>query len=93
MCVGIEVALLQWRRNEMNIGGTFSIAFNNGDVQQVDSFTLILDSITTRNTVANMTSRLVTNISNLNSGDRIGCVAIMQNTRTLNYVLRGKFNH
>ena len=74
----------------MNIGGAFSIAFNNGDVQQVDSFILILDSIITRNTVANITSRLVTNISTLNSGDRIGCIAIIQDTRTLNYVLRGK---
>ena len=74
----------------MNIGGAFSIAVNNGDVQQVDSFTLILDSIITRNIVANITSRLVTNISNLVSGDRIGCVAInVQDTRTLNYILRG----
>ena len=88
-CVGIEVPVLQWRRNEMNIGGGFSIASNNGNVQQADSFTLILDSITTRNIVANMTSRLVTNISTLNSGDRIGCVAVMQDTRTLNYMLRG----
>ena len=87
--------LLQWRRNETNIGGSFSIAFNNGDVQRVDSFTLILDSITTRELVANMTSRLVTNISNLASGDRIGCAATIniQDTRTLNYRLRGKFNY
>jgi hypothetical protein len=91
-CVGIEVTLLQWRRNEVNIGGAFSIAFNSGDVQRVDSFTLILDSITTRNIVANITSRLVTNISNLISGDTIGCVAIMQDTRTLNYILRGNFS-
>ena len=88
-CVGIEVALLQWQRNEANIGGSFTIAFNDGAVQEEDSFTLILDSITTRNIVANMTSRLVTDISNLNSGDRIGCIAIMQDTRTLNYILRG----
>ena len=62
------------------------LSHDNGDVQEEDSFTLILDSITTRSGVANMTSRLVTNISNLNSGDRIGChsVAIMmQDIRTL----------
>ena len=60
MCIGIEVPVLQWQRNGMNIGGGFSINFNNGDVQRVDSFTLILDSITTRNIVANITSRLIT---------------------------------
>ena len=73
------------------VGGSFSTTFNNGDVQRVDPFIFILDSITTRNIVANMTSRLVTNISNLNSGDRIGCVAtdIIRDTRTLDYILRG----
>ena len=60
----------------MNIGGNFAGNFNNGDIQEEDSFTLILDSITTRELVANMTSRLVTNISSLVSGDRIGCTAI-----------------
>ena len=79
----------------MNIGGGFSINFNNGDVQRVDSFTLILDSITTRNIVANMTSRLVTKISTLISSDRIGCVTtnIIRDTRTLDYILRGKLNN
>ena len=89
------MTILQWQRNGVNIGGGFSFTFNNGAVQEEDSFTLILDSITTRNTVANMTSRLVTNISTVNSGDRIGCVAAVQDTRTLDYILRGnlyKFN-
>ena len=79
----------------MNIGGGFSINFNNGDVQQVDSFTLILDSITMRNIMANITSRLVAEISTLISSDRIGCVAtnIIQDTRTLDYILRGNLNN
>ena len=90
-CVGTEVTVLQWQRNGMNIGGGFSINFNNGDVQQVDSFILILDSITTRSIVANMTSRFVANISSFSSGDRIGCVAtdIIRDTGTLEYILRG----
>ena len=97
-CIGIEVAVLQWQRNEANVGGGFSINFNNGDVLQVDTFTLILDFIATRSGVANMISRLVTNISNLISGDRIGCVATnnIRDTRTLDYILRGNlydFNH
>ena len=76
-CVGIEVYFLQWQRNGTNIGGSFTSASNNGQVQPEDLFTLILDSITTRIItnnimVANMTSRLKTNISNVNSGDIIG---------------------
>ena len=86
------MALLQWQRNEENIGGAFSSNFNNGDVLPgVEPFTLILDSITTRNIVANITSRLITNISNLMSGDIIGCAAtnIIPDTITLNYRSRG----
>ena len=94
-CVGIEVNFLQWQRNETNIGGSFTGASNSGQVQPVDLFILILDSITTRSIannimVANMTSRLKANISNVNSGDIIGCAANgVQDTRTLNYILRG----
>ena len=90
-CVGTEVAFLQWRRNTTNIGG-FTAASSSQDDPQVEPFTLILDSIITRdNNVANMTSRLRANISDVNSGDRITCIAgSMQDTTTLNYVLRGK---
>ena len=94
-CVGIEVYFLQWQRNGTNIGGSFTSASNNGQVQPEDLFTLILDSITTRIItnnimVANMISRLIANISNVNSGDRIGCTATgVQDTITLNYTLRG----
>ena len=94
-CVGIEVSFLQWQRNGINVGGSFTSVSNNGQVQPGDFFTLILDSITTRIItnnimVANMTSRLKTNISNVNSGDIIGCTANgVQDTITLNYTLRG----
>lgn len=92
------MTILQWQRNEVNIGGSFNSNFNNGAIQQEDSFTLILDSITTRELVANITSRLVTNISNLESGDQIRCAAISITPATiaLDYRLRGtlyKFNH
>lgn len=87
------MAVLQWQRNETNIGGGFNDNFNNGDILSgVEPFTLILDSITRRSGVANMTSRLISNISNLISGDRIGCAAthgIMPDTITLDYRLIG----
>ena len=97
-CVCIEVTVLQWQRNGSSIGGGFTFASDTGDIQPVGPFTLILDSITIRNNiVSNMTSRLIANVSNLISGDRIGCIAIgMQDARTLNYIARGnlyKFNH
>ena len=91
-CVGVEVGLLGWRRNGINIGGTFTAGFSSeGNFQQVQGFTLFLDSITTRNSVANMTSRLVGNSSNLMSGDRITCVGTgSEDTAILNFSLRGK---
>ena len=78
----------------MNIGGSFTVAFSDGDIQEQDSFTLVLDSIITGNDASNITSRLVTNISNLISGDRIECAAInMQDAITLNYRLRGNLSN
>ena len=96
-CVAFEVTVLQWQRNGADIGGGFTAVSVMGDIQPVEPFTLILDSITTRTPFSNMTSRLMANISNLISGDRIECAAVvMQDAITLNYTLRGKlykFNH
>ena len=90
ICIGVEVTALQWQRNGAFIGGAFTGFSNEGDVQQLGSLTLFLDSIITRNVAANMTSRLVGNISNLISGDRIKCASMnTENTVTLNYSLRG----
>ena len=99
ICIGVEVIVLQWLRNETNIGVFTSTGFSSGNIQREEPFTLILDSITRRdNSVANMTSRLMANISTLNSGDTIACIAgsMQQDTRTLNFILRGnlyKFNY
>ena len=89
-CVGIEVTVLQWQRNGSSISGGFTGLSNNGEIKQIGPFTLILDSIIRRNIVLNMTSRLTANVSNLTSGDRIGCATVgMRDARTLNYILRG----
>ena len=93
ICTGIEVTALHWQRNGTNIGGGFTPASHKGDTQKLELITLILDSITTRNTMANMTSRLLANISNLMVGEEITCDAvIVQDAITLNYSLRGEFN-
>ena len=93
-CIGIEVGGLVWRRNRTNIGGAFVAGISSeGNSQQAQGFILFLDSITTRNSVANMTSRLVGNISNLISGDRITCAGTgLEDTAILNYLLRGTCN-
>ena len=93
-CFGIEVSFLQWQRNGTSLGA-FTSASSEDDFQREGPFTLFLDSITTRATVANMTFRLVVNISNLISGDRITCVGagstntVTNDTVILNYLLRG----
>ena len=94
-CIGIKLGSLGWQRNGLNIGGTFSAGISNeGDIQQVGPLTLLLDSITTLNSVANMTSRLVANISNLSSGDTITCAGSMStaDTVTLSYSSRGNYD-
>ena len=72
-CVGVEVNFLQWQRNGISIGA-FTSASNKGDFLPIGALTLFLDSITTRNSMANMTSRLVGNTSNFISSDRITCI-------------------
>ena len=91
-CVGVEVDLLLWQRNGNRIG-VFTTFAEEGDVlQPAGPLTLILDSITkSGGPTVNVTSRLVGNISDLISGDRITCIASMDrmDTETLNYTLRG----
>ena len=69
--------------------------FNIGDSpreQNTGPYTLILESIDVNQPrrVANMTTRLVVNISSLTSGDEITCATLGTNSsETLNYTLRG----
>ena len=91
-CIGIEVSFLLWQRNRTSLGA-FTGSSSEDDFQREGPFTLFLDSIATRANVANMTSRLAVNISNLISGDRIICVGAgstnTNDTVILNYSLRG----
>lgn len=90
-CVGVEVTLLEWERNENRLN-IFTAEDNEGRVLQPEGpFTLFLDSISRQNSRANMTSRLVSNISNLMSGDRIICgeLANTEATVVLSYTLKG----
>lgn len=90
-CIGVEVGILQWDRNDERIDVFTSLSENGSVLQQSGPLTLFLDSITRSGDGYNMTSRLVSNISNLNSGDRMQCRTMnaMESTVTLNYMLRG----
>ena len=86
-CNGIEVRSLTWQRNETTLGAFTDIS-NEGEMQQEGPLTLILDSITTSNLGANMTSRLVGNIP---SGDRVTCATSnSMDTVILDYTIKGK---
>ena len=89
-CVGIDVSFLRWERNGTMIG-TFTGLDSKGGILRRDPFTIFLDSITNVGGRANMTSRLVGNVSNLISGNRITCADIGdENAVTLSYRLKGK---
>ena len=93
-CVGVEVSFLEWQRNRMRID-IFTTNSNEGEVLQPEGpLRVVLDSITRRGGRANMTSRLIGNISNqLDSEDIISCIEThpeIEATATLQYTLIGK---
>ena len=97
-CVGIGVISLGWQRDGDTIGGVFTASVSmEGDTVQEAALRTILDSVRIWNTVANMTSRLVGNVSNLITVDRITCVGVgsmsTEDTVTLNYSLRGNYSY
>ena len=70
--------------------------FNSGDSEQTEEFvypfTLFLDmvSVVPPNSIANLTSRLVVNLSDLMSGDEISCSQLtIQRSKILSYTPRG----
>ena len=94
-CVGVKVSFLDWDRNGMEIRD-----FNAGDSGQtvlfVHPFTVFLDMVTIVSvssvTIANITSRLVVNISDLMSGDQISCSQFpIESSKNLSYTLRGNY--
>lgn len=91
-CVGIEVNSLEWERSQMVLVIISGRSANEGMVPtQNGPFTVFLDSITRNDGGANMTSRLVGNISDLISGDTIKCAEFnIEDTVSLDFTLRGK---
>ena len=90
-CIGIEVNFLEWRRNDVEIEPNFNIGDSPRE-QSTGPYTLILEAIDVdqMKRVANMTTRLVVNISSLRSGDEITCATFgMSSSEMLNYTLRG----
>lgn len=90
-CVAVEVSFLDWQVNGVNIQPTFNIGDNPLTVSS-GSYILSLDRISAdqMRPVANMTVRLVANISSLPSGHRITCLELVaESSLTLHYVARG----
>lgn len=71
-CIGVKVPFLQWQRNSQTLY-TFTLNDNSGISKYVLNFSLFLDS-NSMTAFANMSSRLVANLSDLRSGDEIKCI-------------------
>ena len=94
VCVATDVSFLDWQINGVNIQPTFNIGDNRMTINS-DPYVLSLDRISAdpMRPVANMTIRLVANISNLTSGHRITCLELVtESTVILHYTLRGSYN-
>ena len=90
-CIAVEVSFLDWQINGTGIQPTFNIGDNPMTVN-TGPYSLSLDRISADpiRPVANMTVRLVANISSLPSGHRITCLELVaENSVTLHYLLRG----
>ena len=89
-CIGISVTASTWRRNGMDIDA-FNVLSGLGRREPVDPFITFLDVNT--GDPANMTSRLVFNVSDVMSGDTIDCITSGGGrTVTLNYETIGRVN-
>ena len=88
-CIGVSVTASTWRRNGVDID-SFNVLSGLGRREQ-DPFITFLD-VNTGNP-ANMTSRLVFNVSDVMSGDTIDCITSDGGrTVTLNYETIGRVN-
>ena len=89
-CIATEVGFLDWFRNGVEIAD-----FSAGDQMQmivVPPYTVFLDTVRRfpSTALANFTSRLVVNLSDLMSGDNISCSQNpLQKSNILSYTVRG----
>ena len=89
-CIATEVAFLSWLRNGMEIED-FNFADTRGMIV-VPPYTVSLDTVRRfpSTALANFTSRLVVNLSDLMSGDNISCSqGPLQKSSILSYTVRG----
>ncbi len=100
-CIGTDVNLLKFQRNGVEIrpsAGNFHIGDTPGESRNADPYTLVLEAIDVHqpnDRIANITVRLMVNISSLVSGDEITCATLggKNSSITLNYMLRGIINY
>ena len=92
-CKGVKISVLAWKRSGVQID-LFTFLSVSGSSLQQGPFTLFLDSISLSadQTVANMSSRLVFYITDVNTSDRITCTNAPSSERSevLNYIRRSK---
>ena len=93
-CVATRVAFLDWRINNSDI-----VDFNAGDSPSPTGmiftpYTVFLDvvNLISMTSNANITSRLVVNLSDLMIGDHISCSHLgLNDSVTISYTLRGNY--
>ena len=90
-CVAVEASFLSWQRSGEEIEPNFNI----GDTPRTvvsGPYNLSLDEIHVGlRQVANMTSRLVINLTDLMDGDRVTCKELVANDSvTLHYKIQGE---
>lgn len=98
-CTGVNVNFLEWRNNGSEIQPNFDISDSESAPKEVisycdsDIYTLYLDEVSVNNAerVGNITTRLLANISSLNSGYPLSCTTQFRvaTTFTLNFTIRG----
>ena len=91
ICVAVEASFLSWQRNGEEIEPNFNI----GDTPRTvitGPYNLLLDEIRVGRLrqVANLTSRLVVNLTDLMNGDQLTCKELVaQDSLTLHYKIQG----
>ena len=91
-CVAVEASFLRWQRNGQEIKPNFNIGDQPKTIVS-GPYMLSLDEISVQvglRQVANMTSRLVINFTDLMNSDQVTCSELIaHDSVTLNYRIRG----
>ena len=90
-CTTVDVSFLSWQRNREEIEPSFNIGDTPRNVVS-GPYTLFLDGIHVGQLrqVANMSSRLVVNLTDLMDGDQVTCKELVaQDSINLHYKIQG----